>query len=74
MANILGEDRVILEQLHPHEVTSEVSLKADAPQLEFRRMRQGYIAAGQAIAPGPRALHALPPYVSAGALQPLRGR
>jgi hypothetical protein len=60
MANILGEDRVILEQLRPHEVTTEVSLKADAPQLELRRMRERYIAAGCAIAPGPRPLHGLP--------------
>lgn len=60
MENILGEDKVILEQLRPEEVTTEVSLKADAPQLEFRSMRAAYIAAGSAVQPGPRPLHSLP--------------
>ena len=60
MKNILGEDKVILEQLRPHDVTTETSLKADAPQLALRDMRERYIAAGSAVEPGPRALHTMP--------------
>jgi len=60
MSNILGEDRVILEQLNPDEVAKEVSVKADMPQLTFRKMRKRYIDAGCAVPPGPRPLHALP--------------
>jgi hypothetical protein len=60
MRNILGEDKVILEQLQPHEVSTEVSLKADAPQLTLRRMRERYINVGSAVPPGPRPLHTLP--------------
>lgn len=65
MKNILGEDKVILEQLAPYEVATEVSLKADMPQLTLRRMRQRYIDAGAAIGPGPRPLHALPVWTDA---------
>lgn len=60
MENILGEDREILEQLTPYEVSTEVSVKADMPQLTLRRMRERYIKAGSATPPGPRPLHALP--------------
>lgn len=60
MENILGEDREILEQLAPYEVSTEVSVKADMPQLTLRRMRERYIKAGSATPPGPRPLHALP--------------
>jgi hypothetical protein len=60
MRNILGEDKVILEQLTPHAVTTEISLKADAPQLALRKMRQRYINIGAAVAPGRRPLHSMP--------------
>jgi hypothetical protein len=60
MENILGEDRVILETLRPRDVTTEISLKADAPQLELRAMRAKYIRAGSAVPPGPRPLGSLP--------------
>jgi hypothetical protein len=60
MQNILGEDREILETLRPEEVMSELSLKADAPQLELRAMRAVYIRAGSAVHPGPRPLGSLP--------------
>lgn len=60
MKNILGEDKVILEQLRPTDVLNEVSLKADAPQLTLRRMRKRYIDAGSSVAPGPRPLHSMP--------------
>jgi hypothetical protein len=60
MRNILGEDKVILEQLRPQDVSSEVSMKADAPQLALREMRGRYIDAGSAVQPGKRPLHSLP--------------
>jgi hypothetical protein len=62
MENILGEDKVILEQLRPNEVSTEISLKADAPQLALREMREHYIHSGSAVSPGPRALHSMPPW------------
>ena len=57
MENILGEDKVILEMLRPEEVTTEISLSADAPQMAFRRMRQGYISRGDFVNVGKRPLH-----------------
>lgn len=60
MKNILGEDKEILEQLRPYEVPSEVSIKADMPQLTLRRMRERYINAGSAVHPGQRPLHGVP--------------
>lgn len=60
MRNILGEDKVILEEITPYAVTTEISLKADMPQLTLRRMRERYIKAGSSVAPGNRPLHAMP--------------
>jgi hypothetical protein len=69
MQNILGEDKVILEQLRPSSVTTEISLRADAPQLALRKMRERYIAAGSAVRPGPRPLHALPGWQNVAACE-----
>lgn len=60
MRNILGEDKVILESITPYAVTTEISLKADMPQLTLRKMRERYIAAGSSVAPGHRPLHSMP--------------
>ena len=60
MKNILGEDKVILEQLRPQDMPAELSVKADAPQLALREMREQYIEAGYAVHPGSRAPNALP--------------
>jgi hypothetical protein len=60
MRNILGEDKVILEAITPYAVTTEISLKADMPQLTLRKMRERYIDAGSSVAPGKRPLHSMP--------------
>lgn len=60
MKNILGEDKVILEAITPYAVTTEISLKADMPQLTLRKMRERYIDAGASVAPGKRPLHSMP--------------
>jgi hypothetical protein len=40
MFKILGEDKVMLEQLRPEQIKTELSLEADKPQVAFRKLRQ----------------------------------
>ena len=40
MYKILGEDKVMLEQLKPEQIKTELSLEADKPQVAFRKLRQ----------------------------------
>lgn len=51
MYRILGEDKVMVEQLQPGKLRKEVSLAPDLPQIEFRKLRQEWVDMGYAIAP-----------------------
>lgn len=41
----------MVEKLLPESLVREISVKADAPQLAFRKLRQEYIAMGYGVAP-----------------------
>lgn len=51
MFKILGEDKVMLEQLRPEQIKTELSLEADKPQVAFRKLRQEWIDMGYAAPP-----------------------
>lgn len=43
---ILGEDKVMVEQLRPDLIAQEFSVRADLPQVEFRKLRQQWLDMG----------------------------
>jgi phenylpropionate dioxygenase-like ring-hydroxylating dioxygenase large terminal subunit len=51
MVRILTEDKAMVETLRPEAVAREVNVRADAAQLEYRRLRQSYIDMGYGVAP-----------------------
>ena len=51
MVRILTEDRAMVEQLRPADVAHEVNVRADAAQLQFRKLRQAYISLGYGVTP-----------------------
>jgi phenylpropionate dioxygenase-like ring-hydroxylating dioxygenase large terminal subunit len=51
MVRILSEDKVMVERLRPEAVAREVNVRADAAQLEYRRLRQSYIDMGYGVTP-----------------------
>ncbi|GMH42660.1 hypothetical protein BSKO_10579 [Bryopsis sp. KO-2023] len=51
MYRILGEDKVMVEKLRPEETMHEVSVRADLPQIMFRKLRQEYINMGYGYTP-----------------------
>ena len=46
MLRILGEDKVMVERLRPDLLQREFSVRADLPQVEFRKLRQQWIDLG----------------------------
>jgi hypothetical protein len=49
MLKILGEDKVIVEQLRPDLLQHEYSVRADLLQVAFRKLRQSYVDLGMAV-------------------------
>lgn len=48
---ILSEDKAMVEQLRPEMLPREISVKADLPQIAFRKLRQEYIDMGYGVSP-----------------------
>lgn len=48
---ILTEDKAMVEQLRPEMLPREISVKADLPQIAFRKLRQEYIDMGYGVSP-----------------------
>ncbi|KAG7675182.1 hypothetical protein Ndes2526B_g08041 [Nannochloris sp. 'desiccata'] len=46
MMKILGEDKVMVEKLRPELLVKEYSVRADLPQIEFRKLRQQWVDLG----------------------------
>lgn len=46
MIRILKEDKEMVEKLRPEGILKEVSVRADLPQIQFRKLRQEYIDMG----------------------------
>lgn len=46
MMKILGEDKIMVEKLRPELLVKEYSVRADLPQIEFRKMRQQWVDLG----------------------------
>jgi hypothetical protein len=61
MYKILGEDKVMLEQLHPERVKAEISVRADLPQIAFRNLRQEYLDMGYGVPADAAAQRAIQP-------------
>lgn len=51
LCRILTEDKGMVEQLRPEMLPREVSVKADLPQIAFRKLRQEYIDMGYGVLP-----------------------
>jgi len=51
MIKILTEDKAMVEQLRPEMLPREISVKADLPQIAFRKLRQEYIDMGYGVSP-----------------------
>ncbi|KAL0046822.1 hypothetical protein WJX82_010864 [Trebouxia sp. C0006] len=51
MVKILTEDKAMVEQLRPEMLPREISVKADLPQIAFRKLRQEYIDMGYGVSP-----------------------
>lgn len=49
---ILTQDKAMVEQLRPDMLLREISVKADLPQMAFRKLRQEYISMGYGKALG----------------------
>ena len=56
---ILTEDKAMVENLEPEMLGREISVKADMPQMAFRKLRQQYIDLGYGVAPETKPI--LPP-------------
>ena len=48
---ILTEDKAMVEKLRPDMLQREISVKADLPQMAFRKLRQEYIDMGYGVLP-----------------------
>jgi hypothetical protein len=46
MFKILGEDKVMVEKLHPEALEHEYSLSPDGPQVAFRKLRDEWMRLG----------------------------
>jgi phenylpropionate dioxygenase-like ring-hydroxylating dioxygenase large terminal subunit len=46
MFKILGEDKIMVEKLRPDLLAKEYSVRADLPQIEFRKLRQQWVDLG----------------------------
>ena len=46
---ILTQDKAMVEQLAPEMLGREISVKADLPQMAFRKIRQQYIDMGYGV-------------------------
>jgi len=46
MLKILNEDKDVVERLRPDLIDKEYSVRADLPQLHFRKLRQSWIDLG----------------------------
>ncbi|KAK9824593.1 hypothetical protein WJX72_011558 [[Myrmecia] bisecta] len=51
MLRILSEDKAMVEELRPDLLAREISVKADLPQIAFRKLRQEYIDMGYGVLP-----------------------
>jgi phenylpropionate dioxygenase-like ring-hydroxylating dioxygenase large terminal subunit len=51
MLRILSEDKAMVEELRPDLLAREISVKADLPQIAFRKLRQEYIDMGYGVTP-----------------------
>ena len=51
MLRILGEDKAMVERLRPERLEHEFSVRADAPQVAFRKLRQSWVDMGYGRAP-----------------------
>lgn len=49
MYKILGEDKEMVERLRPEMLLHEYSVRADLPQVAFRRLRQSYVDMGMFV-------------------------
>ena len=49
MYKILGEDKVMVDQLRADRLPAEYSLAPDAPQIAFRKLRQSWVDMGYAV-------------------------
>ena len=47
----MSEDKAMVEQLRPEMLPREISVKADLPQIAFRKLRQEYIDMGYGVSP-----------------------
>ena len=48
---ILTQDKAMVEKLEPEMLGREISVKADLPQMAFRKLRQQYIDMGYGVSP-----------------------
>jgi len=48
---ILSEDKAMVEELRPDMLQREISVKADLPQMAFRKLRQEYVDMGYGVLP-----------------------
>lgn len=60
MLRILGEDKTMVEQLRPEALPQEFSVRADLPQIAFRKLRQQFVDLGYAVAPEEEPGHGSP--------------
>jgi phenylpropionate dioxygenase-like ring-hydroxylating dioxygenase large terminal subunit len=51
MIKILTQDKAMVEKLQPEMLGREISVKADLPQMAFRKLRQEYIDMGYGVNP-----------------------
>ena len=51
MKKILSEDKAMVEQLNYEQLPTEYSVRADGPQVMFRKLRQQYVDLGYSVPP-----------------------
>lgn len=56
MMQILTEDKAMVEALEPEMLGREISVKADMPQMAFRKLRKQYIDLGYGVAPDSKSI------------------
>jgi len=49
MKKILSEDKAMVEQLNYEQLPTEYSVRADGPQVMFRKLRQQYVDLGYSV-------------------------
>lgn len=60
VCRILTQDKAMVEKLMPEMLGREISVKADLPQMAFRKLRQQYIDMGYGVPPESTSHHTLP--------------